>query len=242
MCTVCHDSYKDSYTPVLEHTYSNGSCTSCGAKDPDHVVDAQTPEIVLESKSIMTGEKFTIAVEINNNPGFSYLEMTPIIAPEFTLVKAENGELLSDFTIGKQYVWVADEDVTEDGVLLMFTFVAEDNVQPGNYQITFNVRTCGNYEEEVVMFSIVAANVEVTNCVHGDATGDGTVDGFDVIRLKKYLANYDYDTESSTVDATIGADANGDGKVDGFDVIRLKKYLANYDYETGESTIVLGPQ
>lgn len=77
---------------------------------------------------------------------------------------------------------------------------------------------------------------------YGDATGDGKVDGFDVIRLKKYLANYDYDTETSAVDILPEADANGDGNVDGFDVIRLKKYLANYDYEAGKSTIVLGPQ
>ena len=104
------------------------------------------------------------------------------------------------------------------------------------------MRTCGNYDEEPVTLYVTAANIEVIDFIYGDATGDDAVDGFDVIRLKKYLANYDYDTETSTVEIFPGADANGDGKVDGFDVIRLKKYLANYDYETGESTIVLGPQ
>ena len=78
--------------------------------------------------------------------------------------------------------------------------------------------------------------------VYGDANGDGTVDGMDVIRLKKYLANYNYETNTSNVEVATGADANGDGILDGLDVIRLKKYLANYNYETGESTIPLGPQ
>ena len=90
--------------------------------------------------------------------------------------------------------------------------------------------------------AVVPGNIEVIDFVYGDATGDSAVDGFDVIRLKKYLANYDYDTETSTVEIGFGADANGDGKVDGFDVIRLKKYLADYDYETGDSSVVLGPQ
>ena len=79
-------------------------------------------------------------------------------------------------------------------------------------------------------------------CVYGDATGDGVVDGLDVIRLKRYLANYNYETGTANVEIALGADANGDGVIDGLDVIRLKRYLANYNYETGESTIPLGPQ
>ena len=78
--------------------------------------------------------------------------------------------------------------------------------------------------------------------VYGDADGNGVVNGADVIRLKNYLANYDYDTGVSSVEISAGADANGDGVVNGVDVIRLKNYLAAYDYDTGTSTIPLGPQ
>ena len=210
--------------------------------EPEPDIDENALQIVLESKKTTKSKEFTVAVTIKNNPGFSYLEVTPSYSSELTLVKVENGGLVSDFTKSKQYVWVSDEDVTTDGVLLTFTFSVDDSVEAGNYQIDFNVRTCANYDEESVPFNVVKADIEVLDCVYGDATGDGKIDGFDVIRLKKYLANYDYDTESSSVEATAGADANGDGKIDGFDVIRLKKYLANYDYETGESTVVLGPQ
>ena len=78
--------------------------------------------------------------------------------------------------------------------------------------------------------------------MYGDVNNDSNVDGLDVVRLKKYLANYDYDNDTSTVEVFAGADANGDGEINGLDVVRLKKYLANYDYDTGVSTIVLGPQ
>lgn len=200
------------------------------------------PQIFVESKKVTKGSTFTVTVEIKNNPGFSYLEVTPKYNAALTLVKVENGELISDFTKGKQYVWVSDEDMTEDGLLLTFTFSTTEDLEAGNYQVDFQVRTCANYNEQAVNLAVVPGNIEVIDFVYGDATGDSAVDGFDVIRLKKYLANYDYDTETSTVEIGFGADANGDGKVDGFDVIRLKKYLADYDYETGDSSVVLGPQ
>ena len=75
----------------------------------------------------------------------------------------------------------------------------------------------------------------------GDATGDGVVDGRDLIRLRKFLMSYDPDDPSSP-EPPPEADCNGDGVVDGRDLIRLRKYLAGYDDETGLSDYPLGPQ
>ena len=74
----------------------------------------------------------------------------------------------------------------------------------------------------------------------GDANGDKTVDGSDLVLLCRYMANYDYSTGTSTVDIFPGADANGDGVVDGIDLVLLSRYMANYDYGTGTSTVILG--
>ena len=208
----------------------------------EQTVGENDPQILVESKQVTKGSVFTVTVQIKNNPGFSYLEVTPVIAPELTLVDVANGQLIADFTKGYQYVWVADGDVADDGLLMTFTFAVTDSVKPGSYQVGFLVRTCGNYAEESVSLCVAAADIAVIDHMYGDATGDGVVDGFDVIRLKKYLANYNYETGTSNVAISAGADATGDGVVDGFDVIRLKKYLANYNYETGESTTPLGPQ
>ena len=102
------------------------------------------------------------------------------------------------------------------------------------------------YEDGYMVFTTdhfsYYAIIEFETLLYGDATGDGGIDGKDCIRIKNYLANYDYDTESSTVEICDGADANGDGTIDGRDVVRLKNYLANYDYDTESSTVVLGPQ
>ena len=87
--------------------------------------------IICEDVTCEPGEQITVAVTVENNPGFAYLELTPVYSSELTLVKATNGTLVSDFTKGKQYVWIADEDVTDDGLLMTFTFNVAENAAPG---------------------------------------------------------------------------------------------------------------
>ena len=66
----------------------------------------------------------------------------------------------------------------------------------------------------------------------GDANGDGKINSHDIIRLKNYLAYFDYDTGTSAYEIAPGADANGDGKITSADIVRLKNYLANYQYDS----------
>ncbi len=75
---------------------------------------------------------------------------------------------------------------------------------------------------------------------YGDANGDGKINSSDVILLKKYIANYDGKTGTSSVNLPGCGDANGDGKTTSADIILLKKYIANYDPATGKSSITLG--
>lgn len=77
--------------------------------------------------------------------------------------------------------------------------------------------------------------------LYGDANDDNSIDTKDLVLLRRYLANYNYDTNSSTVKIANGGDANGDGKIDTKDLVLIRRYLANYNYDTGSSTIVLGP-
>lgn len=123
---------------------------------------------------------------------------------------------------------------TTDGI---YSF---NSVAPGTYTIIVkkSKHATGKYEITVENADIIK-NLQIY--LFGDATGDGMINGFDIIRLKKYLANYDETTGASTVEVAMGADATGDDNINGFDIIRLKKYLANYDETTDASTVVLGP-
>ena len=63
----------------------------------------------------------------------------------------------------------------------------------------------------------------------------------DVVLLRKYMAEFDYDSNNSTVAVAAGGDVNGDGIFDMKDVVLLRKYIADFDYDTGSSGVVLGP-
>lgn len=205
-------------------------------------VDVNAPQIVVENTSVLAGNQVRVAVNIKNNPGFSYLELTPKYSSALELVSVENGVLVSDLTKGRQYIWVADSDVSDDDLLMTFVFNIPETTESGDYDVSFIFRSAVNYDEQDVEFTVVGETVSVLDFKYGDANGDNIIDGKDVVRIKKYLANFDYDTNTSTTEISLGADANGDGVVDGKDVVRLKKYLASYDYETDSSTVVLGPQ
>ena len=70
--------------------------------------------------------------------------------------------------------------------------------------------------------------------LYGDVNGDGVINGADVITIRKYMANYDYITGTSSVEVSDGADTNADGEINTKDVLRLRTHMANYDYSSGE--------
>lgn len=239
-CSLCGEK-----TELSNHIYDNDQDTTCNICGYQRIVNNPISEtdfkVALESKRAIAGKEFTVSVNIANNPGFSYLELTPVFSDKLTLISAENGALISDFTRAKQYIWTSDEDVTANGTLLTLKFTTTDDTEPGNYSVGFIVRSCVNYNEQNVDLVVENGMIEIIDFIYGDVNGDREINGQDVIRLKKYLANYDYDTGTSTTEISPGADVNGDGTVNGRDVVRLKKYLANYDYDAGYSTIALGP-
>lgn len=77
---------------------------------------------------------------------------------------------------------------------------------------------------------------------YGDPTDDMVVDSRDLVLIRKFMANFDYDTNTSTVEVAGGADTNGDDVIDARDLVLLRQYFANYDYDSGSSSVVLGPQ
>ena len=48
---ACGDSYKDSYTNALGHSYANGTCTRCGAADPNYKPAPKAPELKITTVS-----------------------------------------------------------------------------------------------------------------------------------------------------------------------------------------------
>lgn len=124
-------------------------------------IGTDEPTITCESITCKPGDQVEVSVTVSNNPGFMYLELTPVYSSELTLATVKNGELISDLTKGKQYVWVADEDVAIDGTLVTLTFDVADTVPDGEYDVGFILRGCYNYDEESVAFTVVNGTVTV---------------------------------------------------------------------------------
>ena len=91
----------------------------------------------------------------------------------------------------------------------------------------------------IAMCLSIGAGAARPPVIFGDANGDKTVNGKDVLLLRKYLTYFDDKTGLSSVTVYPGADANNDGEINGRDLLLLRKYMANYDDTTGQSTISL---
>lgn len=70
-------------------------------------------------------------------------------------------------------------------------------------------------------------NREHIGVIYGDVNGDGEITLRDLTLLRQYLSDYDYDTETSTVQVSTGADCNSDGKIDLNDLKPLREYFVN---------------
>lgn len=122
---------------------------------------AESPTITCTSKECNPGDTVSIEVNLSNNPGIMYLEITPTYSAELGSPSVQNGSIMSDLTKGKQYVWTADEDVSANGNLLTMTFSVDESVAPGNYTVGFIFRSAYNYAEKSVAFTVESATVTV---------------------------------------------------------------------------------
>ncbi len=218
-----------------EHTYDNGVCTGCGRAEPacshtnTQVLPGTAPTCT--EPGWTDGEKCSDCGEV-----LTAQEEIPALGHDYVggcqvdLVPTEKteGHLTGACVVCSQPVEATLPALNM--VAYAFTVVtapADGNAGTGCF--TWNETAYGEFSFEVEFR-------------YGDVNGDGVVNGQDVVLLRKFMANYNYDTQTSMVIVFAGADVNGDGKINGQDVVLLRRYMANYDYDTGISTVPLGPQ
>ena len=188
------------------------------------------------------GKTAIITLSIENNPGIAVASITlNYDKTALVLTKVENGEVFPTLDNGRNLLWSGDENSEEDGVLATLTFEVSENAAVKDYIISAVINEAVDENYGTPVLTVSGGKITVYDILYGDADGSGKVDLTDVLMLRKYMANYNYNTGTSTIAVQPGADANGNGKVDLTDVLMLRKYMANYNYNTNSSTVVLGP-
>ncbi len=114
---------------------------------------------------------------------------------------------------------------TINGKIGTITLKIKEGVAEGTYSVTVNVTEAYDIDENPIPCKAALDKVKVSSRIPGDVTGDGAVDGRDLLRLAKYLGGYDVSIVSEN------ATVNGDSVVDGRDLLRLAKYLGGYSVE-----------
>ena len=220
------------------------SGTECESVSTTAAIPETAPTIAVESIGVKSSDEFTLSVDLTNNVGISFLRLIPVYNTEvFTLTKVTNGELFSSALNSNGYVdFNNKEEVTANGHLAEFTFKINENAPDGAYSIGLTVADIGSASAGELSIKINEGTVRVITGSYGDCNGDTEINLYDVVLLRKYIADYNYETNTSTVEISNGADANGDGVITANDLTLIRQYLANYDYKEQTSSIVLGPQ
>lgn len=211
------------------------------------IVTVQAPaenaiKLVVGSGRVLTGQQITLELKLEGNTGIAALVATLRYNTDvLELVNVENGTLFDSFRRDTNMVWDNEGNTAVDGTIATLTFRVAENAPEGTYPVQVIIRESYNEQQQNVEMVALNGAVTVENAIYGDANNDRVVNMKDVILLRQYIAAYNYDTHTSTVEIFAGADANGDNEVNMKDVILLRQYIAAYDYDIGTSTVVLGP-
>lgn len=206
-------------------------------------IDENAPMIVMSNARAAKGNTFTVAVSLQNNPGFNALNLSVVYDQNIlTLVDSKN--LVPDLTMTKVTSYVLDgaTDYRGNGELLQLNFKISEDAPAGEYDLQLRFLGASNEDFEEVEMAAISGVLTITDVVYGDTNGDGNVTMVDLSMLRKYFASIDPNTGLSSINIKAGADANGDGNVTMVDLSMLRKYFASIDPETGESSLVLGPK
>ena len=233
---------------VLTDVYFEGSETQWNR------ISVATGNEVLNNITVHFGKESLLEVE-DGESGVTVAEDALEVLPGNTELVVEK---VSETTTGVSYnisLQKNGEEIQPNGTVTVKIPVPEG--MDGNACKVYRQESDGSYTDMNAVYQdgymvfttdhfsryiLTTAELGESEILYGDANGDGSIDMKDVVLLRKYMANYNYDTESSSEVVEPGADANGDGSIDMKDVVLLRKYLANYDYDTNSSSVVLGPQ
>ncbi len=232
-CSVCSQILvKQEVVPALGHSYENGRCTRCGAKDPAYSITGG--QIQVGSATVAVGGTVEVPIALKNNPGITAMRLKVAYGEGLTLTNisyntAVGGTFQQPQTMTSPVIlnWVNGlEDVEGDWTYAVLTFAAAEGIGVStdvDITVTYDTEDVFNLDDIDVAFSVENGKVTIVPYLPGDVNGDGKVNNKDATRLLQYLSGWDVKITE------VAMDVNGDGKVNNKDATRLLQYLSGWD-------------
>lgn len=231
----CGDSYTESIV-ATGHNYSNGSCTNCGAADPDYrpSVSEEAPQIIVESKTASAGDSIDVAIALKNNPGVASMKLKVTFDSLLTLENITYNSSIGGQSQQPQKMtspvtlnWYnGSADSEGDWTFATLTFRVSENAEAdetANVTVTYNADDVYDISETNVDFEVQNGTITISDYLPGDINGDGVVNNKDLTRLFQYLSDWDVEVVNAALDV------NGDGSINNKDQTRLFQYLSDWD-------------
>ena len=175
--------------------------------------------------SALCGKTVEIIISIPSNSGTSALDITVGYDKdifELTSITSGNVVAVTGDTENGKITWTGDT-TTKNGLLAKLTFKVSETAEKGDYAITLTNQNgisivngaisvveyvtgdVSGDDGKITISDIVDLRNAIVNAETGalasgaDANGDGAVDVQDLIVIRQYIANYDYDEGESSV-------------------------------------------
>lgn len=204
---------------VLSAIMAVAMCISFSAIN---VFAAGTLSLTPSVTEVAAGTEFTVNVNVDSNPGITYLQLSVEYDTGLTLTGVTDGGIIS----GKQHsgnllTWqngTAEENITATGTVATLAFKVDESAVAGNYDIKVSTINTGmletsNYEYEEVDFGTATTTVSIPKAEKAEPTVETDtkeVAGENNLVTKGYLVSATATSETKAINGiTITASANG---------------------------------
>ena len=200
------------------------------------MAEAVTPVVEVSTVKAQPGKMVEVIVSLEDNPGVAAISMNinfnssllSLQSVSFGEMFAEDATEPANLNSPVVLSWVGLENVEGDCTFATLTFLVCETAASGQFSeitVSYDWGNIINLDEELVDFDLVSGGVNIVAGVPGDVNGDLVCDVRDLLRLRKYFARWDVETDE------VALDVNGDGSVNSKDLLRLRKYFAGWEVE-----------
>jgi len=181
-------------------------CLCVGAMLPAHAATAMS--VGAEAVTVAPGEKFSVNIAVEENPGFAYLKIQLSYDEDIFTFHPEESVSTSDALIlaaGETLIsWDAGVNYTEEGTIGHLSFTASEAVSEGEYTIEITVVECYNLNTDDVQSVASNATVSIQTI-----QASSTIDSADMVLGTDIRVNYYAILDPSHVGAQMRFTMNG---------------------------------